>query len=159
MWLYIELIFNMEVKKMIAIGSDHGGYELKCLIPKIFTDIEFKDYGTYSTESVDYPDIAIPLAEDVASGKIEKGILICRSGVGMDIMANKIKGIRAALCFNSKVAEMAKRHEDVNIITLPADYITKEEAIDIVKSWLENNFDGDRHQRRIDKIKSYEERM
>lgn len=144
---------------MIAIGSDHGGYELKRLITQIFTDIEFKDYGAFSTESVDYPDIAIPLAEDVASGKCEKGILICRSGVGMDIMANKIKGIRAALCFNSKIAEMAKRHEDVNIITLPADYITSDEATDIVKAWLENNFDGDRHQRRIDKIKSYEERM
>lgn len=144
---------------MIAIGSDHGGYELKALITKTFTDIEFKDYGAFSTDSIDYPDIAIPLAEDVASGKCEKGILICRSGVGMDITANKVKGIRAALCFNSKIAEMAKRHEDVNIITLPADYITNEETIKIVNAWLENNFDGERHQRRIDKIKSYEERM
>ena len=144
---------------MIAIGSDHGGYELKSVIIKELTEISFKDYGTFSTDSVDYPDIAISLAEDVASGKVEKGILICRSGVGMDIMANKVKGIRAALCFNSKIAEMAKRHEDVNIITLPADYITKDEAIDIVNAWLENDFDGERHQRRIDKIKSYEERM
>ena len=144
---------------MIAIGSDHGGFELKSLIIQNFTDIDFKDYGTFSTDSVDYPEIAIPLSEDVAANKCERGILICRSGVGMDIMANKVKGIRAALCFNSKVAEMAKRHEDVNVITLPADYITNDEAINIVKAWLENNFDGDRHQRRIDKIKNYEERM
>lgn len=143
---------------MIAIGSDHGGYNLKTKIQKEFTDIEFTDYGSYSTESVDYPDIAIPLAEDVAKKVHEKGILICRSGVGMDIVANKVKGIRAALCFNSKVAEMAKRHEDVNIITIPADYVTEEEAIKIVEEWLKNSFDGDRHQRRIDKIRKYEER-
>ena len=94
---------------MIAIGCDHGGYELKKTIMKEFSDIDFKDYGTFSTDSVDYPDIAIPVAEDVASGECEKGILICKSGVGMDIMANKVDGIRAALCFNSKVAEMAKK--------------------------------------------------
>lgn len=144
---------------MIAIGSDHGGYELKSIIIQTLTDIAFKDYGTYSLDSVDYPDIAIPLAEDVANQKYDRGILICRSGVGMDIMANKVKGIRAALCFNSKVAEMAKRHEDVNIITIPADYVTSDEALNIVKAWLENNFDGERHQRRIDKIKGYEERV
>lgn len=141
---------------MIAIGCDHGGYELKKTIMKAFSDIDFKDYGTFSTDSVDYPDIAIPVAEDVASGECEKGILICRSGIGMDIMANKVDGIRAALCFNSKVAEMAKRHEDVNIITIGADYVSNEEAIKIVKVWLANKFEGDRHQRRIDKIKNYE---
>lgn len=141
---------------MIAIGSDHGGYEYKNQIMKIFSDIEFKDYGAYSTDSVDYPDIAIPVAEDVANGICEKGILICRSGIGMDIMANKVKGIRSALCFNSKMAEMAKKHEDANIITLGADYISIEEAIDIVKAWLENEFEGGRHKRRIDKISDYE---
>ena len=141
---------------MIAIGSDHGGYELKELIIKAFTDIKFKDYGAFSKDSVDYPDIAIPVAEDVACGKCEKGILICRSGVGMDIMANKVVGIRSALCFNAKMAEMAKRHEDVNIITIGADYVDNDEALKIVKAWLENVFEGDRHQRRIDKIKNYE---
>ena len=141
---------------MIAIGCDHGGYELKKFIIKEFKDIDFKDYGTFTTESVDYPDIAIPLAEDVANGKCEKGILICKSGVGMDITANKVNGIRAALCFSAKMAEMAKRHEDVNIITIGADYVSNEETIKIIKAWLENKFEGDRHQRRIDKIKNYE---
>ena len=143
---------------MIAIGSDHGGFELKEYILENLKDIEFKDYGTYSTESVDYPDFAIPLSEDVANGVCKAGILICRSGIGMSIIANKVKGIRAAVCFNQKVAEMSKRHEDVNIISIPADYITKDEAIEIVKVWLENKFDGERHQRRIDKIRKYEER-
>ena len=143
---------------MIAIGSDHGGYDLKNIIIKEFGEECFKDYGTFSKDSVDYPDIAIPVAEDVALGKCEKGILICRSGVGMDIMANKVKGIRSALCFNAKMAEMAKRHEDVNIITIGADYVSKEEALCIVKAWLENKFEGDRHQRRIDKIKKYEDK-
>jgi len=143
---------------MIAIGSDHGGFELKRRIIEILDDIEFKDYGCFSTDSVDYPDIAIPVAEDVAYGKCEGGVLVCRSGIGMDIMANKVKGIRSALCFNEKMAEMARRHEDVNVITIGADYITEEEAIKIVRAWIENKFDGDRHQRRIDKIKKYEER-
>ena len=143
---------------MIAIGSDHGGFELKRHIIDALSNIEFKDYGCFSTESVDYPDIAIPLAEDVAARKCDGGVLICRSGIGMDIMANKVKGIRSALCFNEKMAEMARRHEDVNIITIGADYIADEEAIKIVRAWLENKFDGDRHQIRIDKIKKYEER-
>ncbi|MBO5142358.1 MAG: ribose 5-phosphate isomerase B [Clostridia bacterium] len=141
---------------MIAIGSDHGGYELKKIIIDEFKSIDFKDYGTFSTDSVDYPDIAIPLAEDVANGICERGILVCRSGIGMDIMANKVRGIRAALCFNSKMAEMAKRHEDANIITIGADYVSNEEAIKMVRAWLDSNFEGERHQRRIDKIKNYE---
>lgn len=141
---------------MLAIGCDHGGYELKEFIKAKFINIEFKDYGAFSTEPIDYPDVAIQVAEDVASGKCEKGILICRSGVGMDIMANKINGIRAALCFNAKMAEMAKRHEDVNIITIGADYVSKDETIMIINAWLTNEFEGGRHQRRIDKIKKYE---
>ena len=143
---------------MIAIGSDHGGFELKKRIIESLKDIDFKDYGCFSTDSVDYPDIAIPVSEDVANGVCDGGVLICRSGIGMDIAANKVKGVRSALCFNSKMAEMARRHEDVNVITIGADYITEAEAVKIVKAWLENKFDGERHQRRIDKIKKYEER-
>lgn len=142
---------------MIAIGSDHGGFELKKIIMQEFSELNFQDYGAFSTEPVDYPDVAFKLAEDVSNGICEKGILICRSGIGMTIAANKVKGIRAALCFNEKMAEMAKKHEDVNLLTLGADYITKEEAIKMVKAWLDNNFEGERHQRRIDKIKAYED--
>ena len=141
---------------MIAIGSDHGGFELKKILLQEFHELKFQDYGAFSTEAVDYPDIAFQVAEDVSNGICEKGILICRSGVGMNIAANKVKGIRAALCFNRKMAEMSKRHEDVNILTIGADYVTVEETIEMVKAWLENQFDGDRHQRRIDKIKAYE---
>lgn len=142
---------------MIAIGSDHGGYELKKEIIEKFSEMEFKDYGTFSTEAVDYPDIAFQVAENVANHVCEKGILVCRSGIGMDIAANKVKSIRCALCFNAEMAEMAKRHEDANILAIGADYITQEEAFEIVRAWLENHFDGGRHQRRIDKIKTYEE--
>ena len=143
---------------MIAIGSDHGGYDLKKAIIENFQELEWKDYGSFSTEAVDYPDIAFKVAEDVANHVCEKGILICRSGIGMDMAANKVKGIRCALCFNVKMAEMAKKHENPNILAMGADYLTKEEAFDIVKAWLKNSFEGDRHQRRIDKIKTYEEK-
>lgn len=141
---------------MIAIGSDHGGYELKKFLINELKEVDLKDYGTFSMDSVDYPDIAISVAENVANGICERGILVCRSGIGMDMMANKVVGIRAALCFNSKMAEMAKRHEDANVITIGADYVSKEEALEIVKSWLNAEFEGGRHQRRIDKIRDYE---
>lgn len=141
---------------MIAIGSDHGGFEYKKQIIENFSNLEFKDFGTFSTDSVDYPDIAIPVAEAVASGSCERGILICRSGIGMDITANKVKGIRSALCFNAKMGEMAKRHEDANIITIGADYVSIDEVLKIINAWLTNEFEGDRHKRRIDKIRDYE---
>jgi len=143
---------------MIAIGCDHGGFELKKHILKIMGEDKFKDYGTFSSSSCDYPDIAFALSKDVSKGICEKGILICRSGIGVDICANKVNGIRCALCFNKKVGEMAKRHEDANIIALPADYITNEEALEIIDAWLNTKFEGERHQRRIDKIKDFEER-
>ena len=141
---------------MIAIGSDHGGYELKKYILETFKDMEFKDYGTFSDSPIDYPDIAFSVAKDVSKGIAEKGILICKTGVGMSIAANKVDNIRCALCFNSKIAEMAKRHEDANIIALGADYITKEETLEIINNWLKVKFEGERHQRRIDKITKYE---
>ncbi len=142
---------------MIAIGSDHGGFELKKYIINTLGEENFKDYGTYSDSSCDYPDVAIPLAKDVAKGICEKGILICKTGVGVDICANKVKGIRCALTYNKKIGEMAKRHENANIIAIPAEYVTNEEALSIIDSWLNVKFEGERHQRRIDKIKMFEE--
>ena len=142
---------------MIAIGSDHGGYELKKFIMDNLNE-EFKDYGTFSDKSCDYPDIAFALAKDIARGVCEKGILICKSGIGVDICANKVKGIRCALCYNKKVGEMAKRHEDANIIALPAEYIQKEEPLEIINAWQSTKFEGRRHERRIEKIKKFEER-
>ncbi len=142
---------------MIAIGSDHGGFELKKFIIETLGEENFNDYGTFSDSSCDYPDIAFTLAKDVSRGVCDKGILICRSGVGVDICANKVKGIRCGLCYNKKIAEMCKRHEDANIIAIPADYITKEEALEIIDIWQTAKFEGGRHERRIDKIKKFEE--
>jgi ribose 5-phosphate isomerase B len=142
---------------MFAIGSDHGGYELKKHIIKTLGKENFKDYGTFSDSSCDYPDVAFPLAKDVSKGVQEKGILICRTGIGVDICANKVPGIRCALCYNVKVGELAKRHEDANIIAIPAEYVTEEEAIDIINAWTKSKFEGERHQRRIDKIRKFEE--
>ena len=143
---------------MLAIGSDHGGFELKKFIIEQLGEENVKDYGTFSESSCDYPDIAFTLAKDIKKGLCDKGILICRTGVGVDICANKVKGIRCALCFNKKIGEMCKRHENANVIALPAEYITKEEALEIIDVWQNAKFEGDRHQRRIDKISKFEER-
>ncbi len=143
---------------MLAIGSDHGGFELKKYIIEKLGEENVKDYGCFSDSPCDYPDIAFSLSKDVSKGICDKGILICRSGVGMSICANKVKGIRCALCYNKKIGEMSKRHNDVNIIALPADYITKEGALEIIDVWQNAIFEGERHQRRIDKISKFEER-
>ena len=117
-----------------------------------------KDYGTFSGDLCDYPDIAFPLAEDVSNGVCDGGILICSNGVGMSICANKVKNIRCGLCFSSKVAKFAKRDDNVNVITIPSDYVTKEEALEIIKAWQETKFEGGRYERRTNKIRDYEER-
>lgn len=142
---------------MIAIGADHGGFLLKEELIKSFEgDIEFKDYGTFSTESVNYPDIAFKVAESVAKGECESGVLICRSGIGMDIAANKVKGIRCANVSNMTAARLCKEHNNANIIALAADEITLEAAREIVYTWLNSEFLGGRHQKRIDLITNYE---
>lgn len=138
---------------MIAIGADHGGYELKEKIKKHYYDkIVFKDFGTNSLESVDYPEIAYLVANSVANGECENGILICRTGVGMSITANKVKGIRCALCYNEKVGILCKEHNNANMISLPADMISFDEAINIIDNWLNTKFAGGRHEARIKKI-------
>lgn len=143
---------------MIAIGSDHGGFELKKYILKTLGEENFNDYGSFSSNpDDDYPDVAFALAKDVSRGVCDKGILICRSGIGMDICANKVDGIRCALCFNKKIAEMCKRHENANIISIPPDYITKEEALEIIEIWQNAMYESGRHERRIEKIRKFEE--
>ena len=142
---------------MIAIGSDHGGFELKKQIMAILKEkYDFEDYGTFSIESVDYPQIALSVANAVASGRNEAGILICRTGVGMSIVANKVKGIRCALCYNEKVGRLCKEHNNANVIALPADMITQEEAIKIICNWIEAKFAGGRHEKRIQYIQEIE---
>lgn len=139
---------------MIAVGADHGGFELKEHVVKYLQDkgIEVKDFGTYSEASVDYPDCAKPVCQAVQNGEAECGILICGTGIGISIAANKYKGIRAALCGDVYSAKMTKQHNNSNIICMGGRVIGRELAFMIVDAWLEAEFEGGRHQNRIDKI-------
>lgn len=143
---------------MIAIASDHGGYELKEDL-KLFLDeagCKFNDLGAYSNESVDYPDYGVSLSRRVASGEFEKGILLCGTGIGMSIVANKIPGIRAALVNDVYSAKMSREHNDANILVMGGRVTGKSLAREIVKIWLETKFSGGRHQKRLDKISELE---
>ena len=142
----------------VAIGCDHGGFQLKNAIMKYLEDkgYEYKDFGTYSEESCDYPDIAIAVAEDVAAGHFDKGILICGTGIGIGIAANKVPGIRAALCHDTFSAHASRQHNDANILTMGQRVIGQGLALDIVDIWLHTEFEGGRHQRRSDKIHARE---
>ena len=144
---------------MIAIGCDHGGFELKEHIKKHLEAIgeEYKDYGTYSEDSVDYPDCAAPVCEAVQDGTADKGILICGTGIGISIAANKHKGIRAALCSDVYSATMTKVHNNANIICMGGRVIGRELAFMIVDAWLNAEFEGGRHEQRIAKIHKIEE--
>ena len=136
---------------MVAIGSDHGGYKLKEEIKKYLEEkeIEYEDCGTFSEESVDYPEIAKAVATEIQNKQCDKGILICRSGIGMSIVANKFKGIRCAKCDNEEEAKFSRMHNDSNVLALGADYIEINEAIRIVRAWLATQFEGGRHAERI----------
>ena len=144
---------------MIAIGSDHGGYKLKEEIKKYLEEkqIQYKDLGCMSEESVDYPNIAKAVAKQVQSKECEKGILVCRSGIGMSICANKFKGIRCTPCHNEYTAKFSRLHNDSNILAIGADDVTINEAICILRMWLATNFEGGRHEERIKLIEKIEE--
>ncbi|SFC33209.1 ribose 5-phosphate isomerase B [Clostridium uliginosum] len=144
----------------IAIGCDHGGFELK---EEIITFLkaeghEVKDFGTYSKESCDYPDIALPVAESVVSKKYELGILICGTGIGIGISANKVPGIRAALCSDTFSAHATREHNNANILTLGQRVVGTGLALDIVKTFISSEFEGDRHAKRINKITEIEKK-
>ncbi len=136
----------------IAIGADHAGYELKEALKKAFSQINFIDKGTYSTESVDYPDYAHPVAQEVAQGNVPLGILICGSGEGVCITANKHQNVRAALCWNIEVSQLARQHNNANIICLPARFIDLATATAMVQAFLDTPFEGGRHEKRVQKI-------
>ena len=143
---------------MIAIGSDHGGYELKEELKKYLEEkgLEYKDYGAYSTDRVDYPVVAKEVAKSVQTKECVKGILICRSGYGMAMVANKFKGIRSAPCFCTKAAQFSRLHNNTNILSLGADYVTIDEAKEILDTWLNTEFEGGRHQERLDLVAEIE---
>lgn len=138
----------------IAIGSDHGGFHLKEDIKKYLVEnsIECQDFGTYDTEPVDYPDVAVEVARAVAGSQYDKGIIICGTGIGVSIAANKIPGIRAALCHDTFSAKASREHNDANVLTLGERVIGRGLALEIVKAWLAAGFSGGRHQKRVDKI-------
>lgn len=144
----------------IAVGCDHGGFELKQAVIKFLEDngYEYKDYGTYDTQSCDYPDIAAPVAKAVVAGEFDRGILICGTGIGIGIAANKVPGIRAALCHDTFSAHATREHNDSNILTMGQRVVGQGLALDIVKIWLTTEFEGGRHQKRIDKIHELEAR-
>ena len=138
----------------IGIASDHAGFELKEFLKPYLTSKGFtvEDFGAFSNESMDYPDTAHPLAEAVVKGAVNFGIAMCGSGNGISMTLNKHQGIRAALCWSPELAALAKQHNNANILSLPARFISREEALAIVDAYLQAEFEGGRHQRRIDKI-------
>lgn len=137
----------------ILIGNDHAGYSLKLSIIKNLEDkYEFFDKGSYSDESVDYPDYASIIAKEIQSEKGDLGIIICGTGNGVCMTANKFKGIRAVICWNEEIAKLAKQHNNANIICIPSRFIKVEEAVKIIESFILEKFEGGRHERRIKKI-------
>ena len=141
----------------ISIGNDHAGVEYKNYIREylLVKNIEVNNYGTDSLESVDYPDFAHPVSNDVNKKKSDLGILICGSGNGVCMTANKYKNVRAALCWNKELAILSKSHNNANIVCIPARFIEKEEALEIIKKFISEEFDGGRHERRVNKISTW----
>ena len=139
---------------MIAICSDHAGYELKSIVEGYLeaNGLDFEDFGTFSAESCDYADFAHPCALAVESGKCYPGIAMCGSGNGINMTLNKLQGIRAALCWTTELAALARQHNNANVLVLPARFIAPELALAIVDTFLHTEFEGGRHQRRIEKI-------
>ncbi len=153
----IYLLYVMSIlKKNIPVGlaSDHAGFEMKQFIKQFLIEkgIEIKDFGTFSCESVDYPDFAHPLANAVESGECYPGFAFCGSGNGINMTLNKHQKIRAALCWNEEIGKLARLHNDANICVMPGRFIKNEEAEKIAETFLNTEFEGGRHQRRIDKI-------
>ncbi|HPU08869.1 MAG TPA: ribose 5-phosphate isomerase B [Candidatus Atribacteria bacterium] len=142
----------------IVVGSDHGGFDLKEDLKAFLTELghEVEDYGVYDAQSSDYPDVAFQVAEDVAKAPEKKGILICGTGIGMSIAANKVKGVRASLCHDTFSARCAREDNDANILTLGGRVLGKGLAREIARVWLEASFTGGRHTRRLGKIEKYE---
>jgi ribose 5-phosphate isomerase B len=136
----------------IAIGADHAGFEYKQALVEAVSAAEIKDFGTYSADSVDYPDFAHPVASAVESGEFDFGILVCGSANGVAITANKHQGIRAAICWNTELAELARKHNNANIVCIPARFISLEDAKSIVTAFLNTDFEGGRHANRVNKM-------
>ena len=144
----------------IALACDHGGLNLKREIIKYLKEngYEYADFGTDSTDSCDYPDFALPAAEAVAKGECDKGIVVCSTGIGVSIVANKVRGVRCAHCHDSYCAEFTRRHNDANVLALGEKVVGVGYALKIVETFLTTAFEGGRHQRRVDKISEIEKK-
>ena len=140
--------------KIIPIACDHAGFELKEKVKSYLSSrgYEVKDYGTNSSESVDYPDMVHPLGRDINNGVYEFGIVICGSGNGVQMTVNKYKNVRCALCWTPEIAELARQHNNANILAMPARFISQEVALNIVDKYLSTSFEGGRHKKRVEKI-------
>ena len=137
----------------VLIASDHAGYELKENLKDYFSEkFYFDDFGTFSTKSVDYPDFIHPLANEISKDSSKKGIILCGSANGVSMVANKHENVRAALCWEVEIAELARKHNDANILALPARFIDFEKAVEIVNTFFVTDFEGGRHQLRVNKI-------
>lgn len=143
---------------MIALACDHGAYALKETVKQHLTELglEYKDFGTYSLDSCDYPDFAGPAALAVASGECDRGIVMCTTGIGVSITANKVKGIRCALLSDIMSARLTRQHNNTNMMAIGAAVVGEKLALEIIDTWLNTEFEGGRHQRRIDKMMAYE---
>jgi ribose 5-phosphate isomerase B len=144
----------------VAIGSDHRGFQVKRKIVELTQRLghEVVDYGAESEDAVDYPDFALQVALAVSAGKVDRGILVCGTGIGMSMAANKVHGVRAALCHDDVTAEMSRRHNDANVMCLSADLLGARLIDRMIEIWLHTEFEGGRHARRVDKIKQIEEK-
>lgn len=140
--------------RRVAIGADHAGFALKDRLVVALTELGYEplDFGTHSEESADYPDYGHAVSDAVKNGMCRLGVLVCGSGIGMSITANRHAGIRAALAWNVEVGELARRHNDANVLVLPARFITEASAVEVLKRFLLSPFDGGRHERRVGKI-------
>jgi ribose 5-phosphate isomerase B len=145
----------------VAIGADHAGFEVKEKIKKLLDEMQipYEDVGTNSTEPVDYPDFGAKVGRKVASGEADQGIVVCGSGIGIAIAANKIRGVRAAQAWNEETARLARQHNDANVLAIGAKVLPEEEILKIIRAWFSASFDGGRHERRIEKIKALEENL
>lgn len=142
------------MSKRIALAADHAGFEEKEKLKTSLTElgIEFVDMGTNSSESVDYPDYALKVGRAVADGEFDQGLLVCGSGTGMAIAANKVHGVRAAVAWSPDIARLAREHNNANVLSLPARFLSDDQAKDILKAWFDADFEGGRHERRVEKI-------
>ena len=141
-------------KELIPIASDHAGFELKERLRLELERLgyEVQDLGTHSPASTDYPDYAHPLAEEVSRGQVKRGVLLCGTGLGMSYTANRHAGVRAAVAWAPEIAELARRHNDANVLVLPARFLREEEGVKILRTWLDTPLEGGRHERRVEKI-------